>query len=190
MSPYLLPFAAALIAFTVGWFASLRWGRPPLPQGSPSLIDALASNVTTQIGYLHDDVLTLHRAVETWSEHSTAAIAALRTDVMARQEEFGVRLTAAEARMVSLGTDVMKLTTAFDRLSAWEPGEELNHPAQLVRFMTESSQDRAGIRREIVIVKDWLRRVAIGLIVLAVVTVPLMCFIAARVLYNMLAGPA
>jgi hypothetical protein len=184
MTAYLLPLVAALLAFAVGWFASLRWGRPPLPPLAPSPVDALANNVTTQIGYLHDDVLTLHRAVETWSEHSTAAIAALRTDVMARQEEIGVRLAAVEVRTVSLEADVAKLTMAFDHMSTWEPGRDLQHPAQLLRFMNQSSQDRAGIRDLLAKMQKWFVWFAVGAVVYVVVSAPLLFFVAARVFYN------
>jgi hypothetical protein len=184
ITPYFLSFVVAILAFAIGWFASLRFGRPPLALASPTPIDALANNVTTQIGYLHDDVLTLHRAVETWSEHSTAAIGALRTDVIARQEELGVRLTAVEVRTVSLEASVAKLTMELDHMSTWEPGKDLQHPAQLLRFMNQSSQDRAGIRDLLAKLQKWFVWFAVGAVVYVVVSAPLLVFVAARVFYN------
>lgn len=107
----LLILAALIAGVAFGWFASLRWARPPQPPAlSPADVDALKRAFKGLFAQFIDN--------------TTAVVGGLQEDVGGLME-------------------------AIDRISKWTPGNVPESPAQLARWMAESSDDRKQIHRRL-----------------------------------------
>jgi hypothetical protein len=78
-----------------------------------------------------------------------------------------------------LQEDINGLREAVEKVSAWAPGQELENPAQLTRWMGESSRDRAELRRQLAAQRRWI----VALTVAVAAGLPMITLIFVRVIY-------
>lgn len=174
---------ALAVGATAGWFASLSWGRPPLPPGEVGLVTAIKVHLDAQydrfvdrttvvVGGLHEEVNNVKEAFD---------------ELKAEFVQLSQTVAAVEHRTGILSDELTRFSSLFERFSAWRPGDELEYPTQFVRFMNESAMDRARINQRLDRQEHRVRLALLGI----GVGLPPIFFIAARVFYNwFLAGPA
>jgi hypothetical protein len=83
-----------------------------------------------------------------------------------------------------LQEDINGLRESVERVSAWAPGQELDSPAQLTRWMGESSEDRRKLRRQLAAQRRWI----VALTVAVVAGLPMIAVVFARVVYVIVWG--
>jgi hypothetical protein len=180
MTPYFLSFVVAILAFAIGWFASLRFGRPPLPSSDAGLVGAIKVHLDAQydrfvdrttvvVGGLHEEVNNVKEAFD---------------GLRAEFGQLSQTVASVEHRTGMLSEELMRFSALFERFSTWRPGDELEYPTQFVRFMNESARDRADMRAKLERFQRWGLRILIAATVVAFVFGALLFFVAARVFYN------